>query len=82
MYVRVLVRTYVRPSRSVRLCTTNERLDVEAPIFLILTQIDNVSSFAHYYSNRQRRLTSVLRSMIRIKYIGKFIRDYRANGDR
>ena len=32
-YVRTNVRTYVRPSRNVRKCTANKRLDLEAPVF-------------------------------------------------
>ena len=57
MLVCSFVRPYVRPSRNVRLCTANKRLDLDTPLFayvctltrycrlLIFIQIVNVFDF-------------------------------------
>ena len=49
-FVRASVRTYVRPSRNVRLCTVNKRRDLEAPI--LHTFAPRQGTFACQFSSK------------------------------
>ena len=68
----VLFVNYAQLSQNVRLCTTNKRLDLEAPIFANM-YFDKVSSPANFHSNRRHPWPSFWRPKIWIEYIGKCI---------
>ena len=53
-FVRLIVRTYVRPSRNVRLCTSNKLAEPRGAIFCIHIHIDKVPSPANFHPNGQR----------------------------
>ena len=84
MFVRPCVRTYVCLPRNVLLCTTIKPLDLEAPFFALhlCTCWQATFAYVNFHPNRQYPWRSISRSKIRIEYIGKFKRDYLANGDR
>ena len=54
MFVCLFVRTYVRPSRNVRLCTGNKMAGPRGAIFCIHMQDEKVHSHANFHPNRQR----------------------------
>ena len=77
------VRTFVRPSRNVRLCTANKRLAPEAPVFCTHLPIDNVFSPVNFLSESSPFLNIILAiSKIQIEHIGKFARDYLVNAEK
>ena len=68
------------PECSTSVCTANKRMDLEAHIFCKRTQFDKKSLRSDFFLNCQKYLTYIfLTSKIRIEYLEKFIRDFRAN---
>ena len=61
-YVCMRIRSSVRPSRNVRLCTGNKQLDQDVPIFFPHMHVDSVSPPIDFHPNSRWPWPSFLRS--------------------